>query len=494
MSGDPLSIINIDPENRSCINHGFGMDNGKAIPKHVDTELPPVEIIEDVATAVQMPNDIPIFDTLVIEVPLGKEKLKGLILQIFVPFLLAGLGMVGAGVLLDWAEHWTVFIEISEILIMVPALLGLKGNLEMTLASRLSTQMNTGGFEDRKRKWKIIGCNVALNQVLSTAVGFLASILAVTMYAINHKGEVQTRNVLLVLGTAMLSACSTSVIQDTVMIGTILFAKRYHLNPDNIATPVAGTIGDVLTLGILSGFSYLFYSAFETSYWLIGPVVAISCLTCLVPLWVWLARKEPTTRHVLIHGWIPVIVAMIISSCSGIILEKVLSTGRYFTGLAVFQPLINGVGGNIVSVQSSRIATYLHLAYKIPGRVPQDYRFCHSPCHSFCSHSNVNSRTARLLLMMVIPGHLVFLFVITFAKDDAMTLRFAVVFIAMALIQVSMLLYLSDVVTHFAWKKGLDPDNQTIPYLTALGDLSGTGLLALAFFLLYVTGTNDNVH
>lgn len=36
-------------------------------------------------------------------------------------------------------QHWTVFTDVSEVFILVPALLGLKGNLEMTLASRLST-------------------------------------------------------------------------------------------------------------------------------------------------------------------------------------------------------------------------------------------------------------------------------------------------------------------------------------------------------------------
>lgn len=36
-------------------------------------------------------------------------------------------------------QHWEAFQYITEIFILVPALLGLKGNLEMTLASRLST-------------------------------------------------------------------------------------------------------------------------------------------------------------------------------------------------------------------------------------------------------------------------------------------------------------------------------------------------------------------
>ena len=38
-------------------------------------------------------------------------------------------------------QHWAVFKHVPEVFILVPALLGLKGNLEMTLASRLSTQV-----------------------------------------------------------------------------------------------------------------------------------------------------------------------------------------------------------------------------------------------------------------------------------------------------------------------------------------------------------------
>lgn len=40
-------------------------------------------------------------------------------------------------------QHWNVFQQVPEVFILVPALLGLKGNLEMTLASRLSTQVRT---------------------------------------------------------------------------------------------------------------------------------------------------------------------------------------------------------------------------------------------------------------------------------------------------------------------------------------------------------------
>lgn len=39
----------------------------------------------------------------------------------------------------SFIQHWDVFKNVTEVFILVPALLGLKGNLEMTLASRLST-------------------------------------------------------------------------------------------------------------------------------------------------------------------------------------------------------------------------------------------------------------------------------------------------------------------------------------------------------------------
>lgn len=39
-------------------------------------------------------------------------------------------------------QHWSVYEDINELFILIPALLGLKGNLEMTLASRLSTAVS----------------------------------------------------------------------------------------------------------------------------------------------------------------------------------------------------------------------------------------------------------------------------------------------------------------------------------------------------------------
>ena len=57
--------------------------------------------------------------------------------------------------------------------------------------------------------------------------------------------------------------------------------------------------------------------------------------------------------------------------------------------------------------------------------------------------------------------------------------------------QVVILLLVADWMVHIVWKIGVDPDNVAIPFLTALGDLLGTGLLTLGFKVMWLLGDRD---
>jgi solute carrier family 41 len=50
--------------------------------------------------------------------------------------------------------------------------------------------------------------------------------------------------------------------------------------------------------------------------------------------------------------------------------------------------------------------------------------------------------------------------------------------------KVMILLYIAHLLIHLMWKWKVDPDNSAIPFLTALGDVLGSSLLALAFIFL----------
>lgn len=46
-------------------------------------------------------------------------------------------------VYLPFQKHWDVFVKTSELFILLPILLNLKGNLEMNLAARFSTSVKS---------------------------------------------------------------------------------------------------------------------------------------------------------------------------------------------------------------------------------------------------------------------------------------------------------------------------------------------------------------
>lgn len=91
-----------------------------------------------------------------------------IMIQVVLPFFIAGFGMVAAGVFFDEVQHWPVYSNINAIYTLVPALLGLKGNLEMTLASRLSTQVNLGKVRNRETIISALLGNFALTQVIKS--------------------------------------------------------------------------------------------------------------------------------------------------------------------------------------------------------------------------------------------------------------------------------------------------------------------------------------
>ncbi|XP_075867472.1 solute carrier family 41 member 2 [Nelusetta ayraudi] len=417
-----------------------------------------------------------------------KESPLAMALQILVPFLLAGFGTVSAGMVLDVVQHWGAFQYITEIFILVPALLGLKGNLEMTLASRLSTAVNVGKMDSPIEKWNLIIGNLALKQVQATVVGFLAAVAAVVLGWI-PEGKFQMSHAVLLCSSSVATAFIASLLQGIIMVGVIVGSKKTGVNPDNVATPIAASFGDLITLAILAWISQGLYKCLDSYPYVSSLVCAF--FMCLTPLWIVISSKHPASRTLLYSGWEPVITAMVISSIGGLILDKTVSDPN-LAGIVVYTPVINGIGGNLVAIQSSRISTHLHF-HCAPGEVPEEAKGCYYPCRTFFG-TGANHRSAQVLLLLVIPGHLIFLYTIHLMKSGHTTLTpiFMSVYLAAAMLQVLLLLCISDWMVHSMWRSGKDPDSFSIPYLTALGDLLGTALLALSFHFLWVIGDQDS--
>ncbi|KAJ9581568.1 hypothetical protein L9F63_023251, partial [Diploptera punctata] len=382
------------------------------------------------------------------------ETYLSIAIQVFIPFLIAGFGMVGAGLVLDVVQHWIVFEQITEIVILVPALLGLKGNLEMTLASRLSTQANLGHMDTPKQQWSMIVGNLTLIQCQAIVVGFLGSVVAIVMGGITTKKFDLEHALLLCAQQSCYSlSCQLRSRFDYCCCDCIL--------PTLQKTRLAST-------------------CYNLRVYPSNPTVGMDCKEKQ-------AHSGSTVYRLdACHG------CHLISSVGGLILDVMVSR---FEGIAVFQPVINGVGGNLVAVQASRISTALHRDAQLGTLADEDTVIFITPAAGFFG-KGIHARTTRVLMLMVIPGHMIFIYTIRCMKagHTSLTFMFVTVYLIAAMLQVAALLYIAYIMIHWMWKRKIDPDNSAIPYLTSLGDLLGISLLAIAFHILYLVGDGDEDH
>ena len=521
--------------------------------------------------------------------------------QVLAAFLLAGFGNVGAGLILDYVKEWPVFLHVNELFVLVPSLLGLKGNLEMTMASRLSTQANLGHMDNVHKLLEMAKGNLALVQCQATVVSLSVAIVASLIKSMtipsgeqfvldppsgfltgsneftagvggggsgagsgaggNGNGGAPSASLipssqingstngslsatgltfatttngndsfatdaipnesstnLLVMSTAgagcggngplvierqmngfdwdnALILCASSLLTaniacfvlGTMMILVIVGSHRLRIDPDNIASPVAASLGDMTTAALLAVIAHSIYHYSENQRLPYLALIITLLFVGMLPVWVSVARTNPYTSDVITKGWTPIVIAVFISSCGGFILEYGKSR---FSRLPVFQPVINGVGGNLVAIQASRLSTSLHRIGK-PGELPLNFKLFHGPMEIFLSNRNradINLTTARLLLLMSIPAHLLYFFVIRFIEGEnaaPVTLLFLTFYMALAVLQVGLLLYLAQNLVNLLWRCSIDPDNYSTPILTATGDLLGCGFLLVVFVIAY---------
>lgn len=121
-----------------------------------------------------------------------KKSFLSISLQVFLALFISSGGNFGAGIILDTVQKWKVFSKVPELYYLIPTLLGLKGNLEMTMVARLSTKANMGDLRTFKQAIKSMVHNIALVQSQAMIVSFLASI--VTFFASYYEVSSQTND------------------------------------------------------------------------------------------------------------------------------------------------------------------------------------------------------------------------------------------------------------------------------------------------------------
>ena len=124
--------------------------------------------------------------------------------------------------------------------------------------------------QSRELKRMILG-NLVLVQLQAIVVGFLAALVSILMGWVPH-GHFDIRHALVLCSSSTATAsiaslalgpsdlCSNVLTRSErqfclgiIMILVVILSHKCQINPDNIATPIAASLGDLTTLAVLAG-------------------------------------------------------------------------------------------------------------------------------------------------------------------------------------------------------------------------------------------------
>ncbi|KAI9245468.1 hypothetical protein EDC94DRAFT_628300 [Helicostylum pulchrum] len=388
----------------------------------------------------------------------GHNKLAS---QALPSLVICVIGLIVAGWMMDIYQHWQVFDQVTELFILVPVLLNLKGNLEMNLAARFSTSANMGDLDVPETRNALVWGNLALIQVQALVAGSIAGMFSVFLGAVLHPDSTTTvGESVLVIASSMVSATVSSLVLGVFMCILIILSRILKIDPDNIACPMASSLGDVVTLGILAGCANLLLINIETQLSTYLLLVMFGSIP-FFGLSVW---RNKHVKDLLFSGWTPIIIAMLISSGAGLVLERYVDQ---FKGLAMLTPILCGLAGNLGSIYASRISTCLHKG------VQEQFK-----------------KVEVILLLMNVPIQVLFLLIVWFLDIGHLdfTFAFSISYFIVAMICTFLALKMGKSMTLTFWKYKYDPDNYVLPYLTAIIDVICTSLLVVAFAWLSANG------
>lgn len=388
------------------------------------------------------------------------------ILSTLIPLITNSTTSVVAGITLS--SMTDAFHSVPGLLVIVPAAIGLRGNVFGALGSRLSTSIHTGDFKLTFRSGSVLGDNLVAATLVTILGSVAVAIIGVAAAVVLGLGESLDPMRILVV-----SVVGGVVASSVVIVITVVLAERsvrYGWDLDNIAGPVVSTFGDVITL------PSLWLAAALTGHRVSKIVAALATVVCVS----WAVWSLVRTRRVrvlsIVRESLPVLTfAALVSTMAGVILEARLAALADAPALLVLVPSFVSSSGALGTVLAARVATSIHLGLVDvrpwpPVRVWRDVGRLGALALVVFSWNGVLSVGAAMAVYgsgagdpgvigsAVFGGYLLFGFVVAIA-------------------------WLSSIASA---RMNLDPDNYGTPVVTSSVDFVGAAVLVLVASLLGV--------
>ena len=107
-------------------------------------------------------------------------------------------------------------------------------------------------------------------------------------------GHFDINHATLLCASSLVTATVASLILGSLMVAIIVLSRRLKINPDNIATPIAASLGDLVTLALLSAISSFLHKCLGmvdvSKFTLVGHIDLLhsqKCTSCRLAARLW---------------------------------------------------------------------------------------------------------------------------------------------------------------------------------------------------------------
>ena len=387
--------------------------------------------------------------------------------QGFVALVISSLGSLVAGIALG---SITGTLEaLPGLMVMVPAAIGMRGNIFGALGSRLGTSIHSGMYTPTREREGVLFQNIYAVTVLTFAIALLEGALAKTMTVAFGVTSIGMLDFVVI---AIVGAVLSSLVVGAFTIALSRSAYRRGWDLDSVAGPLITAAGDMVTVPAL------FLATFLIG--ITGVTPAIAALAVVGALFLTirgLTTDLDMTRRILRESLPILAVAGTVDILAGLVVESRLERFLVLPALLVLIPPYLEGQGALGAILSSRLASKLHLGAIAPRLRPESVAWLDASIVFLFSMVNwvltgVAAHLAARLIGLSSPG-MVDMIGITVLAGLIATVPLIVV------------AYYTAVAT---FRLGLDPDNHGIPMITSSMDFVGVISLVLAL-LVYGVGS-----
>jgi mgtE-like transporter len=162
----------------------------------------------------------------------------------------ATIGELLAGLVLGGMKESLMLLP--GLIVLIPAVLDLRGCISSALGSRLGSALHLGLVGWDKGMNNELSANIQASLLLSAATSFFVGAVA---FLVNTALKIPTIGFIGLVVISFVSGLLAATTQVTITIVVSFTSYRRGLDPDNITIPAMATIGDIL------GVTYIFLVA-----------------------------------------------------------------------------------------------------------------------------------------------------------------------------------------------------------------------------------------